>query len=107
MIELYNSKLDLKISTLKFGSGKGPVFWCFSQVQKSYAQTLKARDSGHAVLRDTWRQSVDLIGELAAVLVDGEIFKIFVAVKNGGVTALGTVSLWPKKCGHVKFVGTC
>jgi hypothetical protein len=49
------------------------------QVQKSYAQTLKARDSGHFVLRETWRDSVNLIGELASVIVDGEIFQIFAA----------------------------
>lgn len=48
------------------------------QVQKSYAQNLKARDSGHFVLRETWRDSVNLIGELASVIVDGEIFQIFV-----------------------------
>ena len=48
------------------------------QVQQSYAKSLKARDMGHSVLRQTWREGVNLLGEMAAVIVDGEIFKIFV-----------------------------
>jgi len=48
------------------------------QVQQSYAQSLKARDMGHAVLRQTWHESVILLGEMAALIVDGELFKIFV-----------------------------
>lgn len=47
------------------------------EVQKSYAKSLATRDMGHAVLRETWQQSEDLLGELAAVLVDGEVFEIF------------------------------
>lgn len=50
-----------------------------SEVQQSYAKSLKARDMGHSVLRQTWREGVNLLGEMAAVIVDGEIFKIFVA----------------------------
>lgn len=48
------------------------------QVQQSYAQSLKARDMGHAVLRQTWHESEILLGEMAALIVDGELFKIFV-----------------------------
>ena len=47
-------------------------------VQKSYAKTLAARDVSHAALRDTWRESMNLIGELAAVIVDGDMFKTFI-----------------------------
>ena len=48
-------------------------------MQQNYAKSLKARDMGHSVLRQTWREGVNLLGEMAAVIVDGEIFKIFVA----------------------------
>ncbi|CAK9063338.1 Retinoschisin (Fragment) [Durusdinium trenchii] len=47
-------------------------------VQKSYAKSLAARDVGHAALRSTWRESVNSLGELAAVIADTDIFNIFV-----------------------------
>lgn len=61
------------------------------QVQQSYAQSLKARDMGHAVLRQTWHESVILLGEMAALIVDGELFKIFVPSQHGCCVCMGAL----------------
>ena len=60
-------------------------------MQQSYAQSLKARDMGHAVLRQTWHESVILLGEMAALIVDGELFKIFVPSQDGCCVCMGAL----------------
>ncbi|CAE7824831.1 unnamed protein product [Symbiodinium sp. CCMP2592] len=48
------------------------------EVQQSYAASLVARDRGHSKLRAAWRESSRLLGELASVVVDGDVFQTFV-----------------------------
>ncbi|CAE7479165.1 unnamed protein product, partial [Symbiodinium natans] len=52
------------------------------EVQRKYAQSLLARDRGHTALRATWRACSRLLGELASVVADGDVFGTFVQVEG-------------------------
>jgi len=49
-----------------------------SAVTSAYGGSLAARDHAHRLLKSTWREGSNLIGELAAVIVDGDAFSIFI-----------------------------
>jgi len=46
----------------------------FSEIKKAYARTESARVVSHKKLRTTWRSAVNSLGELASVIVDGDVF---------------------------------
>jgi len=46
----------------------------FSQVRKAYSQAEAIRVTTHNKLRSTWRVTSNLLGELAALIVDGDVF---------------------------------
>jgi len=50
----------------------------FSSLMPAYQRAMETREIAHASLKTTWRDSIDLMGELAAVIEDGDMFEIFV-----------------------------
>lgn len=54
----------------------------FSDLLPAYKDAMKAREADHNALRTTWTESSNLMGELAAVISDTEVFQTF--VRNEG-----------------------
>merc|ERR1719336_3044848 len=51
----------------------------FSEVRAAYDGALAAREMAHSKLQETWRESSNLLGELASVIVDGDVFVTLMA----------------------------
>merc|ERR1719232_329939 len=51
----------------------------FSEVLAAYDGALVARETAHGKLQETWRESSNLLGELASVIVDGDVFATLMA----------------------------
>jgi len=49
-----------------------------SVVTSAYGSSLAARDHAHRLLKATWREGSNLVGELAAVIADGDAFSVFI-----------------------------
>jgi hypothetical protein len=50
----------------------------FSNLAVSYTRSMKAMQRSHRQLQSTWRQASNLLGELASVIADGEVFSTFI-----------------------------
>merc|ERR1719414_2863501 len=51
----------------------------FSEVLAAYDAASAARETAHGKLWEAWRESSNLLGELASVIVDGDIFATLMA----------------------------
>lgn len=51
----------------------------FSDLRAKYNHALYVRSASHEKLRKAWHESVNLLGELASTIVDGEAFSTFFA----------------------------
>jgi len=49
----------------------------YKSVLSTYKRTMATTDKAHTKLKSTWRHSQNLFGELASIIVDGEIFDAF------------------------------
>ncbi|CAE8711131.1 unnamed protein product [Polarella glacialis] len=49
----------------------------FSNLLATYTTSMAVMEESHRQLQATWRETSNLLGELAAVIVDGEAFSIF------------------------------
>merc|ERR1719215_2050102 len=51
----------------------------FSEALEAYDGAVAARETAHGKLKETWRESSNLLGELASVIVDGDVFVTLMA----------------------------
>jgi len=63
----------------------------FAQVKAAYALATKTRTDAHTRLRTSWRRCQALLGELAAVIEDGDVFGELLAGDCGSALAQQTI----------------
>ncbi|CAE8614700.1 unnamed protein product [Polarella glacialis] len=60
----------------------------FSSLISTYTRSMAVMERSHRLLRATWRETSNLLGELASVIVDGEAFPTFVRAEGCGSSLL-------------------
>lgn len=68
----------------------------FSSLASSYTKSMRVMERSHRELRSSWRQASNLIGELASVIADGEVFATFMR-DEGCSSPLAQQTLWQAK----------